>query len=400
VTGPAATTLAAISIGSTAIGISKNAMDYNQQLKEDQANRQAMSTEQRNLDNGIEALRVSDEYKQELISSMKWGAGGLVLEVAGLGFTRLHAFNKLGQLKKTPGLYNMVDGSSDLAKMDKLAAGSKDYANLIQSLQKTDKVKYARLAKLSEDEQIKMAALFSKIDEAKGKLIVEKLSKLDEEGLKKFFLMLDDMGNANLDATKILAKIDDFSKTGQPTRVVYSNQPDAWKKFSPAVTNDVKQVAKSYPESFKSIKTAMPKAKPEEIRKVMEDVRKTFHGKINDAEISLLVERFAIQGSRSPTDLVKRFNKMASLRTSYPQLFEKNGILAKFNDESDLVKLAYLDELEKNGIPLRNADGEFILSADGSTILRKRISGMSPSQRLDELKKELSYLKSSGPCTL
>ena len=397
VTGPAATTLAAISIGSTAIGISKNAMDYNQQLKEDQANRQAMSTEQRNLDNGIEALRVSDEYKQELISSMKWGAGGLVLEVAGLGFTRWAAFNKIAQLKKSPGLYKMLDGANDVNKVDKLAAGSKDFTNLVQKLEKANKAKYAKLTKLTDDQQLKIAAIFSKLDEAKGKAIVEKLAALDEEGLKKFFLMLDDLGHADMDITKMMAKIDDFARTGTPVRIV---KPDPWKKLSPTITTDVKQVAKSYPETFASSQKVMPKAKPEDVRKMLDNVRKTFNGKINDPEIGLLVERFAIQGSKTPDEVFKRFQKMASLKNSYPQLFEKTGVLSKFDNESEMVKLAYLDELEKNGIPLRNADGEFILSADGSSILRKKISHLTPSQRLDELKKEFSFLTTSGPCSL
>jgi hypothetical protein len=397
VTGPVATTLAAISIGSTAIGVTKNAVDYHQQLREDQANRQAMATEQRNIDQGIQALEVSDDRKEALLSNMKWGAGGLVLEVAGLGFTRWAAFNKIAQLKKSPGLYKMVDGANDVNKVDKLAAGSKDYTNLVQKLEKTNKAKYTRLTKLTEDEQLKIAALFSKLDEAKGKAIVEKMAALDEGGLKKFFLMLDDLGTADLDMTKMMAKIDDFARTGTPVRVV---KPDPWKKLSPTITADVQQTAKSYPETFASTKRALPKAKPEEVHKMLDDVRKTFNGKINDSEIGLLVERFTLQGAKTPDDIFKRFKKMSSIKNSYPQLFEKSGVLSKFDNESDMVKLAYLDELEKNGIPLRNADGEFIMSADGSTILRKKISHLTPSQRLDELKKEFGFLTSSRPCTL
>jgi hypothetical protein len=193
----------------------------------------------------------------------------------------------------------------------------------------------------------------------------------------------------------------EFAKTGKPSRMIAATQPAEWKQFSPAITNDVRQVAKVYPESMKSLKTMLPKSTPESMRKLMEDVRAVYKGKISDPEISLMVERFGVQGAKSTDDMMKRFQKMGALRQKHATLFEKNGVLARnFPNEGEMTKLAYLDELERNGIPLRNADGEFIMAADGRTILRKKISNLSPAQKLDEIKKEFSYISSSGPCTL
>jgi hypothetical protein len=398
VTGPVAMSLSALSIGSTAIGITKNQIDAHNLINENQMIAQAMVTKQKGLDEGIANIKANDEKIDLLNTSAKWGTAGLVLEVVGLGFARHAAIAKLGALKKTPALYHMVDGANDAAKAEKLAIGSRNFTKAMESL---GKGKTGFVKDLTEAQQTKMAALFSKLDEAKGKLIAQKLAQLDEAGLNKFFQMLDDMGNANMDATKILAKMDDFAKTGKPTRVIASTQPVEWKKFSPAVTNDVKQVASVYPESMKSLKSVVPKSTPEEMRKLMQDVRALYKGKISDPEVSLLVERFHIQGAKNTEDLFKRFQKMQSLKQKHAVLFEPNGLLTKnFPNEGEMTKLAYLDELEKNGIPLRNADGEFILASDGRTILRKKISHMTPAQKLEEIKKEFQYITTAGPCSL
>ncbi len=398
VTGPVATSLAAISIGTTAISITKNQVDAHNLINENQRIAQAMVTQQKGLDEGIENIKSNDEKIDFLNSSAKWGTAGLVLEVVGLGFARHAALAKVGALKKTPSLYKLVDGTTDAAKAERLAIGSRNFTKAVESL---GQGKAGLVKNLDEAQQTKLAALFSKIDEASGKLIAQQMAKLDEAGMKKFFLMLDDLGTANLDTTQILAKMDEFAKTGKPTRMIAATQPAEWKQFSPAITNDVRQVTQVYPESMKSLKTMLPKSTPQSMRKLMEDVRALYKGKISDPEISLMVERFGVQGAKNTDDMLKRFEKMSALRQKHATLFEKNGILAKnFPNEGEMTKLAYLDELERNGIPLRNADGEFIMAADGRTILRKKISNLSPAQKLDEIKKEFSYISTSGPCTL
>lgn len=397
VTGPVAMTLSAISIGSTAISITKNQVDAHNLINENQRIAQAMVTQQKGLDEGISNIKTNDEKIDFLNSSAKWGTAGLVLEVVGLGFARHAALAKVANLKKTESLYKLVDGASDAQKAEKLAVGSRNFTKAMEPLGKN----VGFVKNLDDAQQTKLAALFSKLDEASGKLVAQQMAKLDGAGLKKFFLMLDDLGTGNYEAAKILAKIDDFAKTGKPTRMLAATQPAEWKQFSPAITNDVRQVAKVYPESMKSLKTMLPKSTPESMRKLMEDVRAMYKGKISDPEISLMVERFGVQGAKNTDDMMKRFQKMSALRQKHATLFEKGGVLQKnFPNEGEMTKLAYLDELERNGIPLRNADGEFIMAADGRTILRKKISNLSPAQKLEEIKKEFSYISSAGPCTL
>lgn len=396
--GPAATALAAISIGSTAIAITKNAVDYHSQLREDQANRQSIATQQRKLDDGIRALEASDLKKDMLLSNMKWSAVGLGLEVVGLGFTLKKAATLVTDLKKAPVLYNMVDGTTTAQKANNLHKGSQTFTKTVKKLP-ADKV--GQLKNLSTDRQVKLAAIFSKLDDAKATSYVDKLSKLDESDFNKFFLMVDDVTHGRQTQKALFASLDEFAKTGKPQRVVTRLTPEELAKMGPIVPKDASRVAAAYPNSSRAIKDIMPNASAQEVQRVLATVRKQFTGMVKDDEIALMIERFGVQGSKSGDDILKRFSKLQTLKQKHPDMFQPNGIMNSpaLKDEGDLTKLAYLDELETNGVPLRNSKGELILDAQGA-VIRKSVSKMTPAKRLEALTAEMNAVAKQNPCSL
>lgn len=399
VLGPAATTLAAISIGSTALVISKNAVDYHNLLQDDQSTRQAISTKQRDLDQGIKALEASDMKKDALISNMKWSAAGMVLEVAGIGFAMKKAATYIADLKKAPVLFEMVEGTTTSAKATSLHKGSQTFTKAVKAL---DPDKVGLLKNLTADQQTKFAAIFSKLDDVAAKAMVEKLSKLDQAGFNKFFKMLDDVTTANLTQKSLIAALDDFSKSGKPKRLLPKLTPEELAKVGPSVPKDASKVAAAFPESTRSLKDILPAASPAETQKLLKTVRGQYRGMVNDKEIGLMIERFGLEGAKTSSDIVKKFERLTEIKQRNIDLFAPKGIMnsAALKDEGELTKLAYLDELEKNGVPMRNAAGELIMSADGNSVLRLKMSKMTPAQRYDAIMKELNTVAKQNPCSL
>lgn len=399
VLGPAATALAAISVGSTALVITKNAVDYHNLLRDDQYTRQAISTKQRDLDQGITALEASDTKKEMLLSNMKWSAAGMVLEVAGIGFAMKKAVTYIDDLKKAPVLFEMVEGTTTSAKASTLHKGSQTFTRAVKTL-KPDEV--GLLKNLTPDQQTKFAAIFSKLDDVQAKAMVEKLAKLDAAGFKKFFSMLDDVTTANLTQKSLVAALDDFSKTGKPKRLIPKLTPEELAKVGPSVPKDASKVATVFPESTRSIKEIMPKATQAETQQLLKTIRGQYRGMVNDKEIGLMVERFGLQGAKTSPDLVKRFEGLTALKQRNIDLFAPKGIMnsAALKDEGELTKLAYLDELEKNGVPMRNAAGELIMSADGGSVLRVKMNKLTPAQRYEAIMKELNTVAKQNPCSL
>lgn len=301
VLGPAAATLAAISVGSTALVITKNAIDYNTQLNDDQRTRQAMSTQQRALDQGIKALEASDVKKEALLSNMKWSAAGMVLEVAGIGFAMKKAVTYIDDLKRAPALFDMVEGTTTSERAMTLHKGSQTFTRAVKTLD-PDKVGF--LKNLSPDQQTKFAAIFSKLDDVAAKNLVQKLSKLDEAGFKKFFKMLDDSTTAHLSSKTLMAAVNDFGKTGKPKRILPPLTKEELAKVGPSVPKEINKVATVYPESSRSISSVLPNATPAEKRKLLVTVRSQYRGMVKDEEIALMVERFGLQGAKSQADVM------------------------------------------------------------------------------------------------
>lgn len=395
---PAATALAAISLGSTALVITKNAVDYHEQLREDQANRQAIATKQRELDNGIRALEASDAKKELLLSNMKWSAAGMVLEVVGLGFSLKKAATLVNDLKKAPVLFEMVEGTTTAQKAQNLHKGSQLFTKTVKKLP-VDKV--GRLKDLPVDRQTKLAAIFSKMDDVKATEMVNKLSKLDEAGFNKFFSMLDDVSHGRQTEKVLLATLDDFAKTGTPKRVVTRLTPDELAMMGPIVPKDASKVATVYPNSTQAIKQIMPKASAQEVQKLLQNVRKQFNGMVKDDEIAVMVERFGAGGAKNSDEVIKKFSSLQLLKQKHPEMFQPNGVMnmKTLTNDGELMKLAYLDEIEKNGVPMRNAAGEIMVDANGVAI-RKMVSKLSPAKRLEALEKEMRQVASLNPCKL
>ena len=395
---PAASALAAISLGSTALVITKNAVDYHEQLREDQANRQSIATKQRELDNGIRALEASDAKKEALLSNMKWSAAGLVLEVVGLGFSLKKAATLVGDLKKAPVLYEMVEGTTTAQKATNLHKGSQTFTKAVKALP-ADKV--GPLKNLTVDQQTKVAAIFSKMDKVKAELMVQKLSKLDDANFKKFFSMVDDVSHGRQTQKALLASLDDFAKTGTPKRVVTRLTPEELAHLGPIVPKDASKVAKVYPNSSRALQEIIPGATPQEVQQFLQKVRKQYGGLVNDDEIALLVERFGYQGAKNSDQLLKKFSSLQVLKQKHPEMFLPDGVMnsAAFKNENELTKLAYLDEIEKNGVPLRAKNGALLLTTEGN-VIRKQVSKMTPAKRLEALQAEMNYVAKQNPCSL
>jgi hypothetical protein len=395
---PCATALAAISIGSTALVISKNAVDYHTQLREDQDNRQSIATKQRSLDYGIQALEASDKKKEMLLSNMKWSAAGLVLEVAGLGFAIKKATTLINDLKKTPAIFEMVEGTTQAAKATTLHKGSQSFTKLVKAL---DPTKVGPLKNLSPDKQTKLAAIFSTLDDAKGKILVDKLSKLSPDEFNRFFKVLDDAAIAKASSKMIVASIDDFAKTGIVKKVKIPLTPEELAKLGPKIPKDPARISIVYPQANREIKALLPQATDVEIKKIISTVRKQFGGLVKDDEIAMMVERYTLEGAKSSPELLQKFKDLSALKQKHIDMFQPNGVMNSpaFKNEGDLTKLGYLDELEKNGVPLRNANGELLLSAE-QTVMRKKIAGLTVSARIEAIQKEMNAVARQNPCSL
>ena len=376
----------------------KIAIDHRALKMEDLASRQAMATKQRDLDKGIAALGVSDEKKAELKVQGMWAAASLVGDVVGLGFTVHKAVTNLGKIKQSQALFELVEGSSEAVKVAKLHKGSQAFTKAVKSLSPE---KVGLLKNLTDDQQIKMAALFAKLDDLQGKALIDKLSKLDKTQFEKFFKMIDDASDSNLTKQALLAAIEDFTKTGKPKRLIPDLTVEEIAKLGPSVPKDLKKVATVFPESFKAIKDVNPDATPEEVQKLLSDIRNRFRGKISDEEVSTVIGHLGRQGAESSPELLARFEKLAKVRQRHADLFLPDGPMNSKNiaEESDFVKLAFIEDLETNGVPLRDAANKILVTADGKS-LRKSVSKLLPSQRMELIKKEIQTIVSKIDCSL
>ncbi|MBA2404517.1 MAG: hypothetical protein H0V66_07090 [Bdellovibrionales bacterium] len=395
---PAAGILAGLSVSTTGIIIAKNGFEYHGQLREDQANRQSIATHQRNLVQGIEALEVSDRKKDALISNMKWGAAGLVLEVAGLGFSLKKAITLIDDLKKTPALFEMVDGATNSIRATNLHKGSQAFTKGVKTL---DPTKVGQLKNLSPDHQTKLAAMFSKLDEPAAKLLVDKLAKLTPEEFAKFFKVIDDANLAKVPSNLIVASINDFSKTGQVKKIKVPLTPEEIAKLGPKLPRDANKISTVYPNSSRALKEMAPELSPTEMKKFIASARSLFSGMVKDDDIALMIERYSLEGTKSPSDMLKRFQRLTATKQKHIDMFQPNGLMNSpaFKNESDLTKLAYLDELERNGIPMRNSKGDLILTAE-ETVMRKSISKLPLVARIEAIQKEMSLIARQNPCSL
>ena len=395
---PAATALAALSIGSTALIVSKNAVDYHTQLREDQANRQSVATLQRNLDNGIQAIEASDKKKDALINSMKWNTASLAMEGISLGFNINKATSLVNDLKKNPSLFEMIEGSSQTDKATSLHSGSQAFAKQVRAI---DPTKIGSLKNLSPDQQTKIAAIFSTLNEVRGKLLVEKLSKLSPDQFAEFFKTLDNASVANTSSKQILISIEDFSKTGVVKKINVPLTSEEIAKLGPKLPKDPTLIINIYPESSRAIKALIPTATPEEIHNLISTIRKQFSGMVQDDEIGMMVQKFSLDGSKTSQEVAKKFQDLMSLKQKHLELFQPNGVMNSkvFKDEGDLTKLAYLDDLEKNGVPVRNINGELVLSTE-KTVVRKKLDNLSLTAKTEAIQKEMNFIANRNPCSI
>ena len=212
---------------------------------------------------------------------------------------------------------------------------------------------------------------------------------------------MDDAALANVPSKLIVASIDDFSKTGVVKKIKVPLTPEEIAKLGPKLPKDASKIVSVYPESSRALQALLPDATPAEMKQFVSSVRKQFGGMVKDDEIAMMVERFSMEGAKTTPELLKKFQRLTGLKQKHIDLFQPNGIMNSpaLKGEGDLTKLAYLDELEKNGVPLRNAQGELIMSAE-QTVMRKKVANLSPSARMEAIHKEMNYVAKQNPCSI
>ena len=398
--GPAALTLGALSLGSSVALYKKNQMETSQLVRDNQSIQQAMATKQRELDKGLANIVTNQEKIGDLEDMQTWNGVGVIAEVVGFAIPATKIALSLKTLEKAaPMVYKLVKGTNNIEKAVTMNKASGMAQKAINALKLP---KGAPLDLLSSNQKVILVALISNLDNAQAAALTEKLSKLNPAQLTKFFSMVDDVKTLNLGENALKVAIAEFTATGKVKRLVSPMSADEIAKFGPSVPKDATKVAAAFPESTTAIKQAFPGITPTQLQTILSDVKKQYFGRVGDAEIALIFERFKAQGAVSYADYVKRFTQLTALKSKHPEFFVKDGPMNSpaFKDESDLIKLAYLDELEKNGVPLRNAKNELIMAADGVTPLRKKIAGLTPLQRIEAMTKEINAIAVQKPCAI
>jgi hypothetical protein len=150
------------------------------------------------------------------------------------------------------------------------------------------------------------------------------------------------------------------------------------------------------PKVSSLLKKVVPSITTAQMDQIAKEVSRSF-GPVTNEEMSLLIERFAKQGAKKPEDISKKVKELLSLKLEHVELFKPEGLLTKkLAQESEIIKLSYLDELSRNGLPLRGKKGEFLTDAKGK-VLRKKISNLSPANRRKQI--EAEFKKFTEPCT-
>lgn len=398
--GPMGIALAGVSFASNASLVTKDGLQLYNEFKQDDLTRQAIITKQRDLNQGLFALDKSDEKKSELKKNIIAGSVGLVVEGVGVFATVKKATNLINNLQKSPALYRIVDGASDSAKAVTLQKGADRFTKAVRHL---GDLPTGLLEKISDLDQTKLAALFSKLSDVEANALVGRLAKLDADGLKKFFSMLDDVSTAHLDQKNMLAAIEDFTKTGGTKRNVPKYTPGELANLGPSVPKDASKVAAVYPRSAEAIDEIMPESTPEEMQKLLLDIRNKYQGKITDDEVGMLIKNFGAgeQGAKTNAQMLAKFEDLKSLKTKHYDLFGPNGVMNSpgLKDENELSKLHYLKELEENGIPLRHQNGKLMVTKDGRSVSRKSVKNMTAAERHSAIQKEFETV-SRNPCSL
>jgi hypothetical protein len=170
--------------------------------------------------------------------------------------------------------------------------------------------------------------------------------------------------------------------------------------IAPAVPKSADEIVNAYPESFRSIQVALPGISSKEMQKMLVQIREAFNGKVSDSEIAYLMEKFALEGATNTKSVMKRFTELKNIKATYPDFFDRKSVLnTAFKEDGDLTKLAYIDEIVRNGVPLRDAQGLMILDAK-ENVVRKSISKLSQKERNTMITKEIQTAADLSNCKI
>lgn len=172
---PAGAALAGVVLGSTALSVTKSAIDYSSAIHQDGRLRSAVATQQKNLDQGLADLKVSDERKEGYLNNIKFTVAA---EAAGFGLGRgLKLLQTLRQSKNLAKVAPTVSGLSladEAVMVKKMEGASKVFQAEVKTLGSKGKV----LSKVNLEQEAKLTEIYTHLSPADAKVFTKKLSGL------------------------------------------------------------------------------------------------------------------------------------------------------------------------------------------------------------------------------
>lgn len=217
---PAGAALASVVIGSTAISVTKASIDYASQIHQDGRLRSAVATQQKNLDQALADLKVSDERKEGYLNNIKFTA---IAETAGFGLGK--GLKLLAQFRQARNLAKVAPTVSGLSLVDEAAMAKKleTAATTFRNEAKALGPKSSHLSKVTIEQEAEIAMLYTKLDAKSAKTFTKKLSQLKTpEEITAFLKAAQKNPGENL---AHLNKLVDGSKKNPPMYIKVEKSP-------------------------------------------------------------------------------------------------------------------------------------------------------------------------------
>lgn len=256
---PAGAALAGVVLGSSALTVAKSAIDYSSQIHQDERLRSAVATKQKDFDQALDELKVSDNLKEGYLNNIKFTVAA---EAVGFGLGK--GLKYLATLKQAKSVSILAHGGAAagaakvISNEEKLAAKLENGAKLMRSSVEKGGAKAAHLTKINPTQEAKLAALYSNLDAVKAEALTKKLASLKTSGeIDKFLLNAEKniagLKSGNFKNTQLARMVDESKdipplklrvQTGEKTGQVYAKAGAAEQKRMTAIAANFKKKLK------------------------------------------------------------------------------------------------------------------------------------------------------------